>query len=712
MQRIKKEIILVIAGLMLTMFFAVAAGAVPGLINYQGRLTDSGGADLASEYKLSFALYDAVAAGTALWSEEQTVRVENGIYQVSLGAVSPLSGNIFASDQLYLELAVWNTDTAAWEIMTPRQRITSVGFALQAENAETLDGYTAAELDQSAHVNDTDNPHQVTAAQIGAVTLADLTWENLSGIPVDLADGDDVGVGTITGVTAGTGLSGGGSSGDVALNIDVPLELSGSTASTLTAIVKGSNNGNGYGVYGWSDSNFGIYGYSNNSAGVSGINSSTGNEGRLGTGQAAGWFQGDVHVINGSVGIGTESPEAKLDVKNGSGSNAIYAESSGWTVQANSSTASGVSIAALSSGGDAVHAEAAGVGTALLCSTSKQAAGWFQGDVHVMNGSVGIGTESPEAKLDVKNGSGSNAIYAESSGWTVQANSSTASGVSIAALSSGGDAVHAEAAGVGTALLCSTSKQAAGWFQGDVHVMNGSVGIGTESPEASLHIANSAIENIAGKHTLYLTETNNSESPVSGFDPAEPYYGIGFRRSWNNTDFSNIKNIAGIYAYGAQGYRGGLVFKTENAVDSEKNPDVVAMVIRPDGNVGIGTTSPTTRLHVAGTITEDSDIRLKENIQTIDSALSKICRIQGVSFDWQDQDRYDDQSHLGVIAQQVEEVFPELVFTSDDEMQTKSVDYIGLIAPLVEAVKELKAQNEALKNLVCQDHPEAEICQE
>ena len=625
MQRIKKEIILVIAGLMLTMFFAVAAGAVPGLINYQGRLTDSGGADLAGEYKLSFAFYDAVAAGTALWSEEQTVRVENGIYQVSLGAVSPLTGNIFASDQLYLELAVWNTDTAAWEIMTPRQRITSVGFALQAENAETLDGYTAAELDQSAHVNDTDNPHQVTAAQIGAVTPADLTWENLSGIPVDLADGDDVGVGTITGVTAGTGLSGGGSSGDVALNIDVPLELSGSTASALTAIVKGSNNGNGYGVYGWSDSNFGIYGYSNNSAGVSGINSSTGNEGRLGTGQAAGWFQGDVHVINGSVGIGTESPEAKLDVKNGSGSNAIYAESSGWTVQANSSTANGVSIAALSSGGDAVHAEAAGVGTALLCSTSKQAAGWFQGDVHVMNGSVGIGTESPEA---------------------------------------------------------------------------------------SLHIANSAIENIAGKHTLYLTETNNSESPVSGFDPAEPYYGIGFRRSWNNTDFSNIKNIAGIYAYGAQGYRGGLVFKTENAVDSEENPDVVAMVIRPDGNVGIGTTSPSTRLHVAGTITEDSDIRLKENIQTIDSALSKICRIQGVSFDWQDQDRYDDQSHLGVIAQQVEEVFPELVFTSDDEMQTKSVDYIGLIAPLVEAVKELKAQNEALKNLVCQDHPEAEICQE
>jgi len=135
------------------------------------------------------------------------------------------------------------------------------------------------------------------------------------------------------------------------------------------------------------------------------------------------------------------------------------------------------------------------------------------------------------------------------------------------------------------------------------------------------------------------------------------------------------------------------------------------------GRVGIGTSTPSTLLHVAGTITEDSDIRLKENISPVDSALYKIGQIEGVSFNWRDPDKYDDRTHLGVIAQQVEGVFPEVVFTADDEAGTKSVDYNGLIAPLIEAVKELKTQNEALleqntafKELLCQDHPTAAIC--
>ena len=51
------------------------------------------------------------------------------------------------------------------------------------------------------------------------------------------------------------------------------------------------------------------------------------------------------------------------------------------------------------------------------------------------------------------------------------------------------------------------------------------------------------------------------------------------------------------------------------------------------------------------------------------------------------------------------------IHTSNDKMGTESVDYNGLIAPLIEAVKELKVQNETLKLLVCQDHPAASLCQ-
>ncbi|GEM_PF-2870701 len=75
--------------------------------------------------------------------------------------------------------------------------------------------------------------------------------------------------------------------------VSAPLELTGSTTSTSQAIIKGTNNGSGYGIYGWSSSNYGVYGYSsslngifgysNDNSGVDGINGSSGNEGKLGT---------------------------------------------------------------------------------------------------------------------------------------------------------------------------------------------------------------------------------------------------------------------------------------------------------------------------------------------------------------------------------------------------------------------------------------------
>jgi len=55
------------------------------------------------------------------------------------------------------------------------------------------------------------------------------------------------------------------------------------------------------------------------------------------------------------------------------------------------------------------------------------------------------------------------------------------------------------------------------------------------------------------------------------------------------------------------------------------------------------------------------------------------------------------RTEFGVIAQQLETIFPELVHTAKDEMGTKSVNYVGLIAPMIEATKELKAENDALK---------------
>jgi hypothetical protein len=76
--------------------------------------------------------------------------------------------------------------------------------------------------------------------------------------------------------------------------------------------------------------------------------------------------------------------------------------------------------------------------------------------------------------------------------------------------------------------------------------------------------------------------------------------------------------------------------------------------------------------------------------------MALVSRLRGVQFEWRDDVPSGHRGRdLGVIAQEVEEVFPELVHT--DERGYKSVNYVGLIAPLIEAVKELDARVQALE---------------
>ena len=88
-----------------------------------------------------------------------------------------------------------------------------------------------------------------------------------------------------------------------------------------------------------------------------------------------------------------------------------------------------------------------------------------------------------------------------------------------------------------------------------------------------------------------------------------------------------------------------------------------------------------------------SDKRLKQNVQTLESALDKVGQLRGVSFEWKDARQPGTQ--IGVIAQEIETVLPELVLTNSEGY--KSVAYSQITAVLIEAVKELKAQNEELK---------------
>lgn len=85
-----------------------------------------------------------------------------------------------------------------------------------------------------------------------------------------------------------------------------------------------------------------------------------------------------------------------------------------------------------------------------------------------------------------------------------------------------------------------------------------------------------------------------------------------------------------------------------------------------------------------------SDINYKENINTVNNALLKVDQLRGVKFDWKES----GLPSYGVIAQELEEVLPELVHGNDP----KTVNYNGIIGVLIEAIKELKAEVEELKN--------------
>ncbi|MCB0378411.1 MAG: tail fiber domain-containing protein, partial [Bdellovibrionales bacterium] len=100
-------------------------------------------------------------------------------------------------------------------------------------------------------------------------------------------------------------------------------------------------------------------------------------------------------------------------------------------------------------------------------------------------------------------------------------------------------------------------------------------------------------------------------------------------------------------------------------------------------------------LNVAGAVTapsfiSTSDARLKMNVETLDGALGAVSKLRGVSFDW----IKNGEPEIGFIAQEVEEIFPELVVT-DPETGIKAVKYSNIVAPLVEATKELKVKCEA-----------------
>ena len=133
-----------------------------------------------------------------------------------------------------------------------------------------------------------------------------------------------------------------------------------------------------------------------------------------------------------------------------------------------------------------------------------------------------------------------------------------------------------------------------------------------------------------------------------------------------------------------------------NSLKVLNGADVTVFEVEENGDATI----PSGTLVVGGVVCATnvlciSDRRFKTNISPLNNSLAKLSLLKGVSYNWNQEDfptrSFNNRGQIGLIAQDVEGIFPEIVNT--DELGFKSVDYASLIPILIESIKSLDKEN-------------------
>jgi len=370
---------------------------------------------------------------------------------------------------------------------------------------------------------------------------------------------------------------------------------------------------------------------------------------RIGNGKGSeiAFFKGS----NGYVGIGTTSPNTLLHV---AGTIHSYPTTNDGELQASRGATVG--------GATNVVLRANGVS-------------------YLNGGNVGIGTTNPTAKLYIEGGS---ANWSETTpGTTVgtihldPGSASDNFGNAITFGASDSDNGTLAQAGIyvrtdgsyGTKMYFATCDNYS--LGSKVRMMidyNGFVGLGTTSPSKKLVVVGS------GTGEMWVGDAGFGSGNYTGI-------GLGAALATGTYNILSSPTDPALYLNRPSGY--GMYFRMNNADH---------MIIDSGGLVGIGTSPATYRLRVQGDIyaTADviaySDARVKENVVTIDNALNKVTNLRGVYYTRKDEEV--KKQNIGVIAQEVLDVVPELVSYSEESDQY-AVKYQNITALLIEAIKEL-----------------------
>ena len=245
----------------------------------------------------------------------------------------------------------------------------------------------------------------------------------------------------------------------------------------------------------------------------------------------------------------------------------------------------------------------------------------------------------------------------------------------------------------------------------------GKVGIKTDTPGANLDVEGTLLVGTTGVANGNTTLNGHVIVDRTGVSGANPWLTVRsggssvFYVNGGGSVFANGGVNATSFTAGTSGTGNGnsSIFGSltvdRNGISGSntwfqvKNGTTPIIFANGQGKVGIGSDAPTEKLDVAGNVkavdfNTTSDENLKNNIQTIENPLAKVSEIRGVNFEWKETQR----PSMGVIAQEIEKVIPELVTDNG----TKTVNYNGLIGLLIEVVKEQQTQIDSLNERLSQ----------
>ena len=176
----------------------------------------------------------------------------------------------------------------------------------------------------------------------------------------------------------------------------------------------------------------------------------------------------------------------------------------------------------------------------------------------------------------------------------------------------------------------------------------------------------------------YSTTASGNESTAMGHQTYASDYASLVIGQYNSSG-SSVTNSASSFS------TSNTAFVIGNGADSSNKSDAFKVMFNGD-------TTVSNDLTVSGDVVISSDARLKSNIVSLGSTLPKLLQIDGKSYEMKGKQK------IGVLAQEIKEVFPELVSEDDNEML--AVNYQGLVPVLINALKEQQSEIDELKEMV------------